>query len=114
MMLPLALFAVTALGGLILALRVFSGGTPPWALSLLHGAFGAAGLVTLYLAIAGTGASQLAWISLGLFVAAALGGFFLASFHLRGKPHPKAIVAVHALVAVTAFAILAGLTFGLV
>jgi hypothetical protein len=31
---------------------------------------------------------------------AALGGFFLLSFHLRGKPHPWVVVVLHALLAV--------------
>jgi len=34
---------------------------------------------------------------------AALGGFFLASFHLRRKLPPKAVVLVHASVAVIGF-----------
>jgi len=114
MMLPLGLFAVAAIGGLIMAVRIFAGGTPPWVLSLLHAAFGAAGIVTLYLAVAGSAVGGLAWIALGLFVVAALGGFFLASFHLRGQAHPKAVVALHALLAVSGFGILAGLAFGLV
>lgn len=114
MMLALGLFAVAALGGLIMAIRIFAGGTPPWALSLLHAAFGAAGIVTLYLAIAGTPMGGLAWISLAGFVVAALGGFFLASFHMRGKSHPTGVVILHALLAIGAFALLAGLNFGLI
>jgi len=114
MILPLALFALAALAGLIMAIRIFAGDAPPWALSLFHGAFAASGLVTLYLVVAGTPVGGLAWASLGLFVAAALGGFFLASFHLRGRPHPKAVVVLHALLAVGAFVILGGLTFGLI
>ena len=38
--------------------------------------------------------------ALGLLVVAALGGFFLASIHLRGKIAPKAVVFIHAGVAV--------------
>ena len=112
MILPLALFAVAALAGAIMAVRVFAGGTPPWALSLLHAGFGAAGIVTLYLAIAGTPIGGYAWIALGLFVVVALAGFFLASFHLRGQDHPKGAVAIHALVAVGAFLLLAATAFG--
>jgi len=48
MFLPLGLFAVAAVGGVIMAVRIFAGGTPPWVLSLLHATFGAAGIPYLY------------------------------------------------------------------
>ncbi len=35
-----------------------------------------------------------------ILVLAALGGFFLLSFHLRGKPQPRVVVVLHALLAV--------------
>jgi hypothetical protein len=41
--------------------------------------------------------------ALGLLVVAALGGFYLASLHLRGTVAPKAVVFVHAGVAVAGF-----------
>ena len=46
-----------------------------------------------------------AW-ALGLFVVAALGGFFLVSYHLRGQRLPSPVVVIHALVAVAAFLLL--------
>lgn len=109
----LGLFAVAAVGGLIMAVRVFGGRMPPWTLSLLHAAFGAAGLVTLGLVVYEAPQDTLILVALGLFVLAAFGGFFLASFHLRGTPHPKPVVALHALLAVTAFVILAARAFAL-
>jgi len=36
----------------------------------------------------------------GVLFLAALGGFFLLSFHLRSKPHPWVFVVLHALLAV--------------
>ena len=45
-------------------------------------------------------------------VIAALGGFFLASFHLRGRPGPKPVVALHALLAVTGVGLLASAVLG--
>lgn len=110
---PLAVFALTALGGLIMAVRLFGGGSAPWALSLLHAAFGGTGIVTFYLAIAGTPVAGLLWVSLGLFVAAASGGFVLAFLHLRNINTPKAFIALHAIAAISAFAILAGSVFGI-
>jgi cation diffusion facilitator family transporter len=52
-------------------------------------------------------------IALVILAVAALGGFFLASFHLRGTPGPKPVVLVHASVAVIGFLLLAATTFNL-
>ncbi len=103
----LAVFGVAAIGGLVMATRIWKGQFAPWALSLLHAALGATGLVLVgLLLLRGTGAQPLA-IAFTLLLVAALGGFFLASFHLRQKLPPKAIVAVHAAVAVAGFLTLA-------
>jgi len=110
-MLIYALFAfgVAAVGGLILAASVLRGRLAPWALSLVHAALGATGLVLTLLAVLG-GAGGYVPIALGVLVVAALGGFFLASFHLRQAPGPKPIVVIHASVAVLGFLMLAGAT----
>jgi ABC-type transport system involved in cytochrome c biogenesis permease subunit len=86
----------------------FRGRELPLPLALAHGALAAAGLVALVLGVlgAGTGAPNLLKISLGIFVIAALGGFFLFSFQLRKKPIPIGVMVIHALAAVTAFALL--------
>lgn len=99
-------FAAAALGGLILALHVLRQKFPPWALSILHALLGAAGLVLLLVAVLdGTTAPVATW-ALVLFAIAALGGFFLASFHYRQQLPHKAIVVIHAGVAVVAFGLL--------
>jgi len=95
-------FAVAALGGIVLAAHVLRGRFAPWALSLLHAALGAAGIVIVLIAVI-QGARGSVALALGLFVVAALGGFLLASFHYRKQLPPKAIVIVHALVAVAGF-----------
>jgi hypothetical protein len=105
-------FLVAALGGLVLAASVLRGRLAPWALSLVHAALGATGLaLTLVAVVNGAGT---AWTALIVLVLAALGGFFLASFHLRGRPGPKPVVVLHALLAVTGVALLANAAFGLV
>jgi hypothetical protein len=107
-------FAVGALGGLVLASYVLRGRLAPWALSLLHAALGATGLVLTALVLFGQGqVPPSADLALLLLVIAALGGFFLASFHLRGRPGPKPVVLVHAGVAVIGFVLLANAAFGL-
>lgn len=96
-------FAIAAIGGVILAAHVLRNKFAPWALSLLHALLGAAGLVLLIVMfLQGTGPVRLT-AALGLLIVAALGGFFLASFHLRRKIAPKAVVVVHAGVAVVGF-----------
>lgn len=95
-------FGVTAGGGLVLAGHVFRGKLPPVAVAAAHGLLGAAGLILLVFSVL-AGAGSIASTALVILVVAALGGFFLASFHLRQAVPPKAGVIVHALVAVTGF-----------
>lgn len=98
-------FAVTAAGGLILAMHVLRGKLAPWALSLLHAGLGALGLVLLGALVIQQGAASRTVITgFSLLVMAALGGFLLASFHLRRKVPPRAVVVIHAAVAVTGVA----------
>jgi hypothetical protein len=108
MVAALVLFAVAAVGGIVLALIRFKGKPyPPLGIALVHGAVAAAGLVTLIAVIAqGAAGSSMATTALVLFIVAALGGFALFFHHLRKVALPIWLVVVHALVAVTAFLIL--------
>ena len=99
----LFVFAIAAVGGLVLAASVLRGRLAPWALSVVHALLGAAGLVMLILVVLQGAAPGRAIAALGLLVVAALGGFYLASIHLRGQVAPKAIVFIHAGVAVVGF-----------
>jgi hypothetical protein len=109
------IFAIGALGGLTLATWVLRGRLAPWALSLLHAALGAAGLVLTAIVLFGGGeaAPNHTGLALLLLAIAALGGFFLASYHLRKQPGPKPVVVIHAGVAVVGFVLLLGGAFGL-
>jgi hypothetical protein len=103
----LILFAVAALGGLVMALMRFGGKElPPMGLAIVHGLFAAAGLVALILALVGHGFSTAATIALVGFVGAALGGFYLFSMHMRRRALPIPYVVVHGLFAVASFVIL--------
>jgi hypothetical protein len=99
-------FAVAAVGGLALASFVLRDKFAPWALSLLHAALGAVGLVLLIALLFQGSAPQGVLIAFILLLVAALGGFFLASFHLRKSLPPKAVVVIHAGVAVAGFVVL--------
>ena len=99
----IVLFTITALGGVILATRVLSGKLASWPISVIHALLGASGLVILGLvALEGTASAQVT-AALGLLVIAALGGFFLVSFHVRKIVAAKSIVVIHAGVAVAGF-----------
>ncbi|HNP37109.1 MAG TPA: hypothetical protein PKK10_14755 [Woeseiaceae bacterium] len=99
-------FAIAALGGVVLALHVLRDKFAPWALSLVHALLGATGLVLLLLAVLKGAGGSLATSALVVFIVAALGGFFLASVHYRKQLPPKGIVVLHALLAVTGFGLL--------
>ncbi|HEY8683850.1 MAG TPA: hypothetical protein VIM06_11820 [Rhodanobacter sp.] len=108
----IVIFAIAAVGGLVLASSVLRGKLAPWAISVLHALLGASGLVLLILEVLkGATPARLA-AALGLLVLAALGGFFLASFHLRKQIAPKGVVYVHASVAVAGFLTLLSLLLG--
>jgi FtsH-binding integral membrane protein len=118
MMLKIAvlIFAIGALGGLVMANSVLRGRFASWALSLLHAALGATGLVLAGIVVLGdTGeGGTVAPIALLILVIAALGGFFVASFHARKQSPPRAAVFAHAGAAVIGFLCLAGAAFSLI
>ena len=108
----IGLFAVAAVIGLTMAIGHFRGQTPPkLALPLLHGLFAASGLVVLLLAVIRIGQGGTPAIALCLFLVAALGGFTLLSFHLRGRPLPNGLVVGHAVLAVAGFLTLLAAVF---
>lgn len=96
----IVLFLIAALGGLVMALRIFKSQLPPVILAVVHGALAATALVLVLLPVLAGSASPLLTYGAGILVVAALGGFFLLTFHVRKALHPKAVVVVHALVAV--------------
>jgi ABC-type transport system involved in cytochrome c biogenesis permease subunit len=108
----IVIFAIAAVGGLVLASSVLRGKLAPWAISLLHAALGASGLVLLILEVLKGAASGRLTAALGLLVLAALGGFYLASLHLRQQIAPKGVVFVHAGIAVVGFLTLLSLLLG--
>lgn len=108
----IALFALAAVAGLSMALGHFRGQAPPRPLiAALHGVFAASGLLLLLLTVVQAGARGPAAIALCLFLLAALGGFTLLSFHLRGRKLPNVLVAGHGLLAVSAFIVLLAAVF---
>lgn len=111
LMYALIVLAIGAVGGLVMATRVLRGHFAPWALSVLHALLGATGLVLLILLMLQGSPPQRVVVGFGLLLLAALGGFFLASFHLRRALPPKAVVLIHAGAAVAGFLTLLSLFF---
>jgi hypothetical protein len=100
------LFAVAAAGGLVLALLRFGGKKLPGALAIVHGTIAAAGLAALVAVVARSSVSPAGVAALALLALAAVGGFYTASFHLRGLTIPLKPMVLHALAAVAGFATL--------
>jgi len=101
------LFAIGALGGLTMAIMHFrTRSAPRVLLAAAHGLFAVAGLVTLVWTVVRMGGGHAVDLALGLFAIAAVGGFTLLSFHIRGRALPSALVVGHGLVAATAFIVL--------
>lgn len=103
-MLVVLLFGAAAVGGLILASLRLREKPLPMGLALAHGGVAAVALVLLGVQVIAQGVA--AQLPLALFVIAALGGFALFSFHVRGKALPIPVMAIHAAVAVVAFVLL--------
>lgn len=102
------LFALAALGGVLMAAIRFSGRPrPPSWLAMGHGFMAAAGLTLLIYAELTVGIPMLAEFSLGLFIVAAIGGAAInLLFHARQRDIPIPLMLVHAALAVSAFILL--------
>ena len=108
----IVLFLIAAVGGLVMAVRIFGNNQPPAAIAVIHGVVAATALVIAIIVAIGANASSLVKGGVGVLVVAALGGFFLLSFHLRKVLHPKGVVVLHALLAVAGVACLIAAALG--
>ncbi len=102
----LIIFALAALSGLTLAMMHIRRRGAPISLALLHGLVAAMGLAVLVLAMVKAHLGGLVAVSVMLFALAALGGIALFSIHLQARPLPVALIILHGLVAIVAFAVL--------
>ncbi|HEV2608473.1 MAG TPA: hypothetical protein VGT79_10885 [Xanthomonadaceae bacterium] len=103
-----ALFALSAVGGLLMAsIRIGKKINPPAWLAMLHGLMAASGLTLLAYAAFTATVPAFAQYALGLFVVAALGGLLLnLRYQWRNLPLPIGLMILHALVAVSGFVLL--------
>lgn len=102
------LFAVAAVGGVVMAaIRWMGKRNPPNWLAMLHGFLAGAGLTLLIYGALTVGLPSLAQVSLVLFVLAAAGGVILnLVYHWKQRPLPLGLMVGHAVLAVVAFGIL--------
>jgi hypothetical protein len=108
MSLALGVFALAAVGGLVMAVMRFAGKpAPPLALAAIHGLAAAGGLILLASAVLGSaGAGSGALVALVLLLAAAGGGFVLISQHLKRGTISIPLMVLHAALAVTGVVVL--------
>jgi len=104
---PIALFAIAAVGGVVMAIMRLSGRElPPMGLAVVHGLFAAGGLVALIVALMTYGFTLVSIVALIGFVGAALGGFYLFGLHMKRRALPIPAVLIHGGFAVLSFLVL--------
>src|SRR5262245_16020810 len=111
----IALFAIAALGGLLMAgIRFSMNRNPPAWLAMLHGLLAASGLTLLIYAVCTMEVPQAATFAVALFLLAAAGGAVMSlAYKWRQKLLPKWLVIAHATLAVVAFVSLIVAAFAL-
>jgi hypothetical protein len=95
----IALFAIAAVFGIIIASAILRNQPTPKPIVFLHGLLGASALVIVIMYVM-QHPDQNPIVSLVLLIIAALGGFVLFARDMTKKAGPMALVIVHALVAV--------------
>lgn len=111
--LPIVLLVVAAIGGLTLAVLHFRNRPLPPLLAAAHGLAAATALAFLaYPFINGMPTLEGVGTALVILLAAALGGFILLTFFLKGRRLPSALVLIHGAVAAAGLGCLMWVAFG--
>ena len=97
----LLLFSVAAVGGIVMAVFVFTNRNPPIGLAIVHSGLALTALVLAVWSADMPASSPLVVYGLVLLIFAAFGGVFLTDYQLRGEPQPKLVMVVHAVIAVS-------------
>lgn len=103
LILTIIIFVITACLGAYLLSYWLKRIETPKGVALMHGAFGATGIILL---IIYSFSNPYALISLGVFIVAALGGFFIFFCDILGKKIPQVIGIIHGLVAISGLILL--------
>lgn len=102
----LAVLAVAATGGLILAVAVLRRRPFPASVGYLHGAVGLSGVVLLAIAVFASPRGMPINTALLMFALAVVGGLFVFLFRLQREPPPAFMVILHGGVALAGLALL--------
>lgn len=104
------LFAIAALGGLVMAaIRFFVKHNPPAWLAMAHGLLAGAGLTLLIYAALTAGIPRMAMTALVLFLVAATGGLVMnLNYEWKRQLLPVPLLIGHALLAIVGFVLLLG------
>ena len=102
------LFALAAIGGLVMAVIRFRGADrPPSAIAMAHGLLAAAALTLLVYATATAHVPGIAVVALVILIVVALVGLALnLVYHDKLRPLPKTTIVIHGVVAVIGFVLL--------
>jgi hypothetical protein len=101
----IALFALAAILGVVILKNWLTSAKTSRGVIYAHGIFAAIALVVLLVFVLRNPVNSLQ-VSIGLFGAAALGGFYMFFRDLRGKFSPIWLAVVHAILAVAGFGLL--------
>jgi hypothetical protein len=106
------LLALTAVGGVSMAVMRLNKRNPPAWLAMVHGFIAASAVTILAYAWCTVGLPGMASVALLLFVLAALGGVVMnLNYHWKALPLPVGLMFGHAALAVAGFALLLYATF---
>jgi hypothetical protein len=106
------LLALTAVGGIVMAIMRLRKRNPPAWLAMVHGFVAASAVTILAYAWFTVGLPGMASIALLLFVLAALGGVVMnLNYHWKALPLPVGLMFGHAGLAVVGFVLLLMATF---
>jgi hypothetical protein len=106
------LLALTAVGGVLMAVMRMNKRNPPAWLAMVHGFIAASAVTILAYAWCTVGLPGMASVALLLFVLAALGGVVMnLNYHWKALPLPVGLMFGHAALAVAGFALLIYATF---
>jgi hypothetical protein len=107
----IVLFALAAVFGLIVLLKVLKGEATPKPAVFIHGLIAASALaLVLYYVV--THAEKSPMASLVVFLIAALGGFFMFFMDMSKRPVPKGVALIHAGAAVVGLVLLIAFVAG--
>lgn len=109
LIITIALFALAAILGLYLISFILTNKETRKGVAFIHGSI--AGLGIICLLIAALKYQPNLWVSVTLFILAALGGFYMMIRDITGKTLPKWLALGHGLIAVCSFVILLTLVF---